>query len=108
MYNKTKEKHWQHPQALFSILAANGLALNLEKCVFAVAELKIHSQCISTAGAAHLRDKVQVILYFPTSTTVLRYEEFLPPFSLKDSLDSQAAHCRPSRLSQGSHLRVKN
>jgi hypothetical protein len=36
--------------------------------VFAVAELKIHSQCISTAGVAHLRDKVQVILYFPTST----------------------------------------
>jgi hypothetical protein len=39
VYSKTREQHWEHLRTLFSILAANGLALNLEKCVFAVAEL---------------------------------------------------------------------
>jgi hypothetical protein len=109
VYNKTKEQHWQHLQALFSILSANGLALNLEKCVFDIAELKIHSQRISTAGVAHLRDKVKVDFGFPTPTDCKVSQQFLgmiilPPFSLRDSLDSPAAHCRPSRLSQGSHL----
>jgi hypothetical protein len=37
VYSKTKEQHWEHFQTLFAILAANGLAVNLEKCVFAVA-----------------------------------------------------------------------
>jgi hypothetical protein len=55
-------------RALFSILAANGSAFNLEKCVFAIAELDFLGQRISTAGVAHLRDKVQVILDFPTLT----------------------------------------
>jgi hypothetical protein len=43
VYSKTKEQHWEHQWALFSIFAANGLALYLEKCVFAVTELVIHS-----------------------------------------------------------------
>jgi hypothetical protein len=36
VFSKSKEKHWTHLRTLFAILAANGLALNLEKCVFAV------------------------------------------------------------------------
>jgi hypothetical protein len=31
-----REMHLQHLDKLFSALAANGLAINLEKCVFAV------------------------------------------------------------------------
>jgi hypothetical protein len=50
VYNKTKEQHWKHLQALFSILAANGLVLNLEKCVFAVAELDFHCRCGPPTG----------------------------------------------------------
>jgi hypothetical protein len=42
---------------LFAILTANGLALNLEKCVFAVSELDFLGHRISA-----LRDNVQVIL----------------------------------------------
>ena len=38
VFSKSKEEHWTHLRALFAILAANGLALNLEKCVFAVPE----------------------------------------------------------------------
>jgi hypothetical protein len=50
---------------LFAILTANGLALNLEKCVFAISELDFLGACIFAAGVAPLRDKVQVILDFP-------------------------------------------
>jgi hypothetical protein len=44
---------------LFAILAANGLALNLEKCVFAVSELDFLGNRISAAGVAPLRDNVR-------------------------------------------------
>jgi hypothetical protein len=49
VYSKTKEQPWEHLRALFSILAINGLALNLEKCVFAVADLDFLSHPISAA-----------------------------------------------------------
>ena len=54
VYSKSPEEHWQHLRALFSILAANGLALNLGKCVFAVAELDFLGHRISAAGVAPL------------------------------------------------------
>jgi hypothetical protein len=49
---------------LFAILTTNGLALNLEKCVFAVSELDFLGHHISTASVTPLRDNVQVILDF--------------------------------------------
>jgi hypothetical protein len=36
VYGKTREQHWEHLRMLFAILATNGLALNLEKCIIAV------------------------------------------------------------------------
>ncbi len=48
------------PPTLFAILAANSLALNLEKCVFALSELDFLGHRISAAGVAPLRDNVQV------------------------------------------------
>jgi hypothetical protein len=54
--------HWTHLRTLFAILAANGLTLNLEKCVFAVSELDFLGHRIFAASVAPLRDTVQVIL----------------------------------------------
>jgi hypothetical protein len=34
VFSKSTEQHWTHLCTLFAILAPNGLALNLEKCVF--------------------------------------------------------------------------
>jgi hypothetical protein len=62
---------------LFAILAANGLALNLEKCVFAVPELDFLGHRISAAGVAPLRDNVQVILDFPKPTDCKSLQRFL-------------------------------
>jgi hypothetical protein len=38
-----------HPEAFFNALATNGLAINLEKCVFAVPSLEILGHMISAA-----------------------------------------------------------
>ncbi len=62
---------------MFAILAANGLALNLEKCVFAVPELDFLGHRISAAGVTPLRDNVQVILDFWKSTDCKSLQRFL-------------------------------
>jgi hypothetical protein len=74
---KSREQHWTHLRALFAILAANGLALNLKKCVFTVSELDFLGHRISAAGVAPLRDNIQVILYFPKPTNCKAMQRFL-------------------------------
>jgi hypothetical protein len=73
VYSKTKEQRWEHLRALFSILAANGLTLNLEKCVFPVAELDFFDHRISTAGIAPLQENVQVIMSYLLPLTARHY-----------------------------------
>jgi cleavage and polyadenylation specificity factor subunit 1 len=77
VFSKSKEEHWTHLRTLFAILAANGLALNLEKCVFAVPELDFLGHRISAAGVAPLRDNIQVILDFPKPTDCKSLQRFL-------------------------------
>ncbi len=60
VFSKSREQHWTHLRTLFAILATNGLALNLEKCVFALSELDFLGHRISAAGVAPLLDNVQV------------------------------------------------
>jgi hypothetical protein len=47
-----KQKQLRHLEAVFNALATNGLAINLEKCVFAVPSLEILGHTISAAGKA--------------------------------------------------------
>ncbi len=47
-----KQTHLRHLEAFFSALATNGLAINLEKCVFAAPSLEILGHTISATGAA--------------------------------------------------------
>jgi hypothetical protein len=56
VFSKSREQYCLC--TLFAILAANGLALNLEKCAFAASELDFQGHRISTAGIAPLRDNV--------------------------------------------------
>jgi hypothetical protein len=76
VFSKSKEQHWTHLCTLFAILTANGLALNLDKCVFAVSELDFLGPRISTAGVAPLRDNIQVILDFPKHTDCKAMQRF--------------------------------
>jgi hypothetical protein len=77
VFSKSREQHWTHLRTLFAILAANGLALNLEKCVFAVSELDFLGHRISAAGAAPLRDNVHVILDFPKPADYKALQRYL-------------------------------
>ncbi len=65
VFSKSREQHWTHLRTLYAILATNNLALNLEKCVFAVFELDFLGHRISAAGVTPIQDNVQVILDFP-------------------------------------------
>ena len=59
VFSKSEDVHWDHLRTLFSILSANGLALNLEKCVFVVPVLDFLGHHISAAGVAPLRDNAR-------------------------------------------------
>jgi hypothetical protein len=51
-----REMHLHHLDKLFTALAVNGLAINCEKCVFAVPTLEFLGHRISAAGSALLTD----------------------------------------------------
>ncbi len=82
VFSKSTEQYWAHLGTLFAILAANGLALNLEKCVFAVSELDFLGHRISAAGVAPLQDIVQVILDFPKPADCKALQRFLGMINL--------------------------
>ena len=47
-----RQTHLAHLEKFFSVLAANGLAINLSKCVFAVPSLEFLGHSISAEGSA--------------------------------------------------------
>jgi hypothetical protein len=51
-----RQTHLCHLEAFFKALATNGLAINLEKCVFAASSLAILGHTISATGAALTAD----------------------------------------------------
>jgi hypothetical protein len=51
-----RQTHLHHLEAFFKALAANGLAINLEKCVFATPSLEILGHTILATGAAPTAD----------------------------------------------------
>jgi hypothetical protein len=51
-----RQTHLRHLEAFFTALAANGLAINLEKCVFPTPFLEILGHRISATGAAPTAD----------------------------------------------------
>jgi hypothetical protein len=51
-----RQTHLRHLEAFFTALAVNGLAINLEKCVFATPSLEILGYKISVTGASLTAD----------------------------------------------------
>jgi hypothetical protein len=64
-----RQTHLRHQEVFFSALAANGLAINLEKCVFAAPSLKILGHTISATGAAPTADHAAKIENRPPPRT---------------------------------------
>jgi hypothetical protein len=64
-----RQTHFRHLEAFFTALATNGLAINLEKCVFATPSLEILGHKISVTGAAPMADHATKIKNSPPLRT---------------------------------------
>ncbi len=60
-----RQIHLIHLEAFFNSMATNGLAINLEKCVFAVPPLEIVGHTISVTGSAPTAGHAATIESFP-------------------------------------------
>jgi hypothetical protein len=76
-----RETHLQHLDKLFSVLAVNGLAINLEKCVFAVPILEFLGHRITAAGSSPPTDHTTEIQNYPTDSAVDRHSPGVFPKS---------------------------
>jgi RNase H-like domain found in reverse transcriptase/Reverse transcriptase (RNA-dependent DNA polymerase) len=75
--SRNLDEQVDHLRAVFRILEDNGLAINLEKCEFAVPELDFLGHRLSAAGVTPLQDNLQVMLDFPRLHTVKDLQRFL-------------------------------
>ncbi len=66
-----------HLEAFFTALAANGLAINLEKCVFATSSLEILGHRVSATGAAPTADHAAEIENCPPPQDIRQLQRFL-------------------------------
>jgi hypothetical protein len=69
--------HLRHLEAFFIALAANGLAINLEKCVFTTPSLEILGHRISVTGAAPTADHAAEIENIPPPQDIKQLQRFL-------------------------------
>jgi hypothetical protein len=81
-----RQTHLHHLEAFFEALPANSLAINLEKCMFAIPSLEILGHTISATGATHGRSPcLNQILPTPSgyqaAATFSWHGKLLPPFS---------------------------
>ncbi len=72
-----RQTHLHHLEAFFKALAANGLAINLEKCVFATPSLEILGHMISAIGAAPTADHTAEIKNWPPPQDIKQLQCFL-------------------------------
>jgi hypothetical protein len=72
-----RQTHLRHLEVFFKALAANGLAINLEKYVFATPSLEILGHTISATGAAPTADHAAKIKNCPPSQDIKQLQCFL-------------------------------
>ncbi len=71
-----RQTHLRHLEAFFSDLATSGLAINLEKCVFAIPSLEILGHTISATGAAPTADHDAEIENCPPPQYIKQLQRF--------------------------------
>jgi hypothetical protein len=72
-----RQTRLHHLEAFFSALATNGLAINLEKCVFAAPSLEILGHMISATGATPTADHAAEIENCPPPQDINQLQCFL-------------------------------
>jgi hypothetical protein len=72
-----RQTHLHHLEAFFTVLATNGLAINLEKCVFAAPSLEILGHTILGTGAAPTADYAAAIENCQPPQDIKQLQRFL-------------------------------
>jgi hypothetical protein len=72
-----RQTHLHPLKAFFKAIAVNGLAINLEKCVFATPSLEILGNMISVTGAAPTADHATKIKNCPPPQDIKQLQRFL-------------------------------
>jgi hypothetical protein len=72
-----RQTHLRYLEAFFNALATNGLAINLEKCVFAAPSLEILGHTISATGAASTADHAAEIKNCPPPQDIKQLQRYL-------------------------------
>ncbi len=72
-----RQTHLHHLEAFFKALAANGLAINLEKCVFATPSLEILGHAILATGGAPTADHAAEIKNCQSPQDIKQLQRFL-------------------------------
>lgn len=75
--SSTHEEHKEHITILFDRLQEHGLVVKLEKCLFGVSEIDFLGYRVSKDGIRPLPSKVEVIIKFPTPSTIPQLERFI-------------------------------
>ena len=75
--SKTLEEHMEHLRQFFSILQANGLTINPEKCVFAAPSVTFLGHHVSAAGTVPLAQHISAVRDFPPPTDLKGLQRFL-------------------------------
>jgi hypothetical protein len=80
-----RQTHLLHLEAFFNALATNGLAINLEKCIFAAPSLEILSHRILATGSIPLAGHTAEIEFCPPPghqaiAMFSRYGKLMPSF----------------------------
>jgi hypothetical protein len=75
--SSNSQTHLRHLEAFFNALATNGLAINLEKCVFAAPSLEILGHTISATGATPTADHATEIENCPPPQDIKQLQRFL-------------------------------
>ncbi len=75
--SQDRQTHLRHLEAFFNALATNGLAIKLEKCVFAAPSLEILGHTISATGAAPMADHAAEIENCPPPQDIKQVQRFL-------------------------------
>jgi hypothetical protein len=86
-----RQIHLHHLEAFSKALAANGLAINLEKCVFAT-PLEILGHTISATGAAPTADHAAEIKNCPSPQDIKQLQRFLGMVNLYPRFLPKCAH----------------
>ena len=75
--SKNEDEHLKHVEQVFSLLAQNGMIINLNKCMFGVEQLIFLGHLVTSEGILPLPDRVSAIRDFPSPTNRSELQRFL-------------------------------